>query len=289
MKMRAPLGDPAYWAEWVAFGEESIALGWETASKPFGDPSYAPQYLFELAQDHWHQMLRRYSAGLPTPSLASYFPGLLDAWERSQALGAQQWTEDQVFTRNAWRVNYDHYITCFWVVALALVLEIPDEQWQRLIRLVGNEGEDSLLDRVIATRSPQRCIGGELLYPKPYGRLQAAIDAERPQQASLLRDFVDHWYLELGNGARSGKYKQAAAFKHPYWYRYGDENFAGGAYFGRWCVEAAAAVKVFGLDDQLCLGHEHYPQALLHEQADLPAPPVTEREKRGFWARLLGK
>lgn len=196
MKMRAPLGDPAYWAEWVAFGEESIALGWETASKPFGDPSYAPQYLFELAQDHWHQMLRRYSAGLPTPSLASYFPGLLDAWERSQALGAQQWTEDQVYTRNAWRVNYDHYITCFWVVALALVLEIPDEQWQRLIRLVGNEGEDSLLDRVIATRSPQRCIGGELLYPKPYGRLQTAIDAERPQQASLLRDFVDHWYLE---------------------------------------------------------------------------------------------
>jgi len=175
------------------------------------------------------------------------------------------------------------------VVALALVLEIPDEQWQRLVRLVGNEGEDSLLDRVIATRSPQRCIGGELLYPKPYGRLQTAIDAERPQQASLLRDFVDHWYLELGNGARSGKYKQAAAFKHPYWYRYGDENFAGGAYFGRWCVEAAAAVKVFGLDDQLCLGHEHYPQAFLHEQADLPSPPVIEREKRGFWARLLGK
>ncbi|NIE75373.1 DUF1911 domain-containing protein [Pantoea sp. Ap-967] len=289
MKLRAPLGEPAYWAEWVAFGDESIDLGWQTASKPFGDPSYGPQYLFELAQDHWHQMLRRYSAGLPVSSLAHYFPGLLEAWERSQALGGEQWNEQQRYTRNAWRVNYDHYIVCFWIVGLALALEIPDDQWQRLVRLVGNEGEDNLLDRVMAIRSPQRRIGNELLYPRPYERLQAAIDAPPDQQAGLLLEFVDHWYTEVGSGARSGKYPQAAAFKHPYWYRYGDENFAGGAYFGRWCVEAVAVVKAFGLDDRLCLGHQHYPQALLHEASPLPPPPVAQPEKRSFWQKLLGR
>ncbi|VVM90535.1 hypothetical protein PS631_02820 [Pseudomonas fluorescens] len=285
---RAPLGDPVYWSEWVAFGDESITLGWDTASRPFGDPSYAPQYLFELAQDHWHQMLRRYSAGLPVAELAGYFPGLLDAWERSQHLGAEQWTAQQVTSRTMWAVNYDHYIVCFWLVGLALTLDIPDEQWLRLLALIDNEGEDILLDRVIATRSPQRRIGTVLLYPKPYARLLAAVDAPPGQQGALLKGFVAHWYAEVGSGARSGTKKQAAPFKHPYWYRYGDENFAGGAYFGRWCIEAAAAVKAFGLDDSLCRGHEHYPRDLLEPAAEVMVVAKDSSQRRGLWTRFFG-
>lgn len=68
MTMRAPLGESTYWTQWVALGEESISLGWVTASKPFGDPSYASQYLFELAQEHWHQMLRGI-AGMPVSTM----------------------------------------------------------------------------------------------------------------------------------------------------------------------------------------------------------------------------
>jgi hypothetical protein len=167
--IRAPLGDHAYWGGWVVYADEYIDKAWKTASLPAGDPAYEPQYLFVLAQKHWHQMLRRYSAGLPINELARYFPGLLDAWERSQVLGAEQWTKEQRHTRSAWRLNYDHYIVCFWLIGLAFALAIPDEQWQRLLKLVGNEGEDNLLDRIIATRSPQRLIGDQLLYPKPGG------------------------------------------------------------------------------------------------------------------------
>ena len=51
-----------------------------------------------------------------------------------------------------------------------------------------------------------------------------------------------------------------------------------GSYFGRWCIEAVAAVKAFGLDDSLCLGHEHYPGDLLRPDGpsthpQRPAPP----------------
>ncbi|WP_080942475.1 PoNe immunity protein domain-containing protein, partial [Pseudomonas fluorescens] len=177
--------------------------------------------------------------------------------------------------------NLNHYIWCFWLVSLALVLEIPDDQWLRLVALIGEGGQDVLLDRVMASRQPERKIGENLLHAKPYARLLKAIDAPQAQQATLLLAFVKHWYPELN---RRGK-------QQPWWYIYGDpvkHPLEMGSYFGRWCFEAVAAVKVFGLDDSDCIGHEHYPGDLLHpgEEA-VPTPgPVA---KPGWWARLLGR
>lgn len=62
---------------------------------------------------------------------------------------------------------------------------------------VGNEGEDILLDRIIASRTPGRRIGTELCFSRPYERLLAALDATGPYQGKLLAEFVEHWYEEL--------------------------------------------------------------------------------------------
>ncbi|WP_256219556.1 PoNe immunity protein domain-containing protein [Pseudomonas sp. PAMC 26793] len=126
--------------------------------------------------------------------MAHYFPGLLEAREEAERLGAAVWTAEQQFTWHYWRFNYDHYIICFWLVGLALALEIPNEQWHRLLALIDNDGEDLLLDRIIVSRSPDRKIGTVLLYPKPYGRLLKAVDAPADSQAPLLKAFVEHWY-----------------------------------------------------------------------------------------------
>lgn len=166
--------------------------------------------------------------------------------------------------------NLDHYVDCFWLVGLALALDVPDEQWQRLLVLIGNEGEDLLLDRIIATRSPRRKIGASLCYPKPYVRLLEAIDAPEERQALQLKQFVERWYQETGGAARSGREAQAIAFKAPYWHNY---HRIKGAYFGYWCLEAVAAVKAFNLDDSLCVGHPHYPGDLLRPgQVTAPDP-----------------
>jgi hypothetical protein len=109
-----------------------------------------------LAQDNWQPILRRYSRGDPIGALAQYFPPLLDAWEEAEHLGKGVWTEQQQYTRHAWEVNLDHYIICFWLVGLALSFEIPDNQWQRLIALIGNKGEDELLGKVCITRATPR-------------------------------------------------------------------------------------------------------------------------------------
>ena len=261
MTQRDSLGTIGYWSRWVAYDSERIKDVLAQLAQPSGNPGYEPQYRFDLARKHWETMLRRYSAGLTIAELPSFFDGLLRAWEESIQLGESVFTAEQKTLRRSWPRNLDFYICCFWLTGLALALEIPDEQWQRLLKLMGNEGEDALLDRIIATRQPGRRIGSSLCHPKPYARLLAAVDAPTPAaQAAGLREFVEHWHPELDRKATKGV---PAVYNRPYWHRFGDENFEGGAYFGRWCVEAVAAVKAFGLEDSTCLGHPHYPGDLL--------------------------
>jgi len=280
--IRSGSGSRRYWDKWTRFDLARIAEMGAVLERPSGNPGYRPQYVYELAKQHWELCLRRYSRGDSQSEVAQHFDRGLDAWEEAERLGRDVWTPEQQHTRHAWQVNFDHYIVCFWLVGLALSLEVPDVQWDRLIALVGNEGEDALLDRIIAERTPARRIGASLCFTKPYARLLAAIDAPTGRQPKLLRDFVDSWYEELGVIGSSGRVKPAVPHVHPYWYRFGNENFDGGAYFGRWCVEAVAAVKAFGIDDSLCLGHEHYPGDLLR-----PHGPTTHRLRHGDWRDKL--
>lgn len=258
----------SYWEEWIAFDRSCIAKKEGLLGVPSATPSYEPQFIYNLSVDHFHLLLRYYSRGDSTADLSQFFEPLLHYWEEAERLGQEVWTPEQQSSRHSWAVNLDHYVDCFWLVGLALTLEVPEAQWQRLLVLVGNEGEDLLLDRIIATRSPTRKIGVSLCYPKPYARLLEAIDAPKDRQASRLKQFVERWYKETGGAARSGREAQSIAFKAPYWHNY---HRIKGAYFGYWCLEAVAAVKAFNLDDSLCVGHPHYPGDLLRpEQVTVP-------------------
>lgn len=305
--IREKLGGQGYWEEWTSFSVKDVSRYLEGIKAPSKNPAYRPQYVWELSRGGYLRlMLRLYCRGDSIHELSQHFSGLLDAWELSDRLAqelnsqlepGQGWDHRHLLTAplasndprshsdpRAWifKLNdLNHYNWCFWLVGLGLALDIPDEQWQRLLLLIGGEGEDKLLDRVIASRAPSRRIGETLLHPKPYARLLKAIDAPQKKQASLLFDFVDHWYPELKRPSKD----------ELWWYIYGDPEkhpLEKGSYFGRWCIEAVAAVKAFALDDSLCLGHEHYPGDLL--RPDGPSThPARPEPKRGWFARLVGK
>lgn len=291
--MRAPLGSLGYWNKWVDFCSETIEEFAQLASLPPGNPSYHPQFVSEIAQEHYEQMLRKYSRGDAVGSLAQHFEGFLHFKEESERLGLTVWSEETQYTRNAWKVNLDQYIVCFWLVGLALTLEIPDAQWKRLLALMDRDvQQDALLDRVIATREPSRRIGSELCFPKVYAPLLAAIDAPAEQRAKRLRGFLEKWYPSLENAGHPSFPRDD---RTPYWYTFGDENFEGGAYFGRWCIEAAAVAKAFGIDDSLCLDHPHYPGDLVCDGRSPRYPdalPVGGEglggKAPGWLARLFG-
>jgi len=283
--IRDSLTSMDFWNKWISFSLDRIHDDLQLIEEPAANPVFEAQFVFDIGLEHLRVMLRHYSRGDAISEVPQYFPGMLDAWELSNKhaleIGKKYDLErcrDWTFDLN----NLNHYILCFWLVGLALALNIPDDQWQRLLRLIGQEGKDELLDRVIAGRQPDRIIGEQLLHKKPYQRLLKAINAPRDEQPALLKQFVEHWYVELN---RPGD-------QQPYWYIYGDpekHSLEMGSYFGRWCIEAVAAVKALGLDDSLCLGHEHYPGDLLRPEGPTTHPYREEVEKpnRKSWIKRL--
>jgi len=269
-------------SEWfdnsVNFSQDEIRHRLEFKKESIKNEKYRPQYIYEIASANRHLLLKKYSRGDSILELAEYILPLLEAWEEAEGFGKDVWTEQQQYTRHAWKVNLDHYINCFWLVGLALAFDIPDEQWNRLLVLIGNEGEDALLDRVIASRQQGRRIGTELCHPEPYARLLGAVLAPRNKQSELLKSFVDHWYAGLD---RQTTRAMPAIYTRPYWYKYHELE---GGYFGYWCIEAVAAVKAFGMDDSLCLGHPNYPGDLLRPEG--PTTHLVGSETQSFKGTL---
>lgn len=262
--IRAPFCDVEYWDTWIKYTSERIERMESLSKEPAANPSYAPQYAFQIVKMHWKLMLLRYSRGDSSADLLESFSPLLGAWEESQRLHLELFSIEQYRYKFDWSRNLDHYIICFWLTGLALALEIADDQWERLVVLFGNEGKDHLLDRVIATKQPSRAIGSVLCHPLPYERLLKVIDSTSERRASLLVDFVESWYPELDRSPTNKKLSEdTAVYERPYWYKFGETNMEGGAYFGQWCIEAVAVVKAFGIDDQQCVGHPQYPGDLL--------------------------
>lgn len=281
---RTSLGGSRYWDKWTAFSERALVENLKIISEPSKNPIYRPQFALDTSIECRDLTLLRYSKGDLVVELCQYFPVLLDTWELSNRLAEEVCREHKLKTCRDWTfslADLHHYNWCFWLVGLALALEIPDEQWNRLLILIGAEGEDELLDRVIASRQPGRKIGTTVLHGKPYARLLKTIDAPAEQQARLLRDFVEHWYPEL---ARTGNQRL-------WWYDRGDfekHPLDKGIYFGCWCIEAVAAVKAFGIDDSLCLDHPHYPGDLIQDgrsprypDPETPPPPDMRYVKFG--------
>jgi hypothetical protein len=271
--IRDSLGDIDYWEEEIIFYDYVISRKKEILKTSSTNTWYEPQYIFEITNTYLELLIALYSKGENIDAMEQYFSPLLDAWEKSEEAGKKVYSKEIQYTRHTWKVNLDHYIKCFWLVGLALVLNISDDLWNRLIALVGNEGEDELLDRIIATRESGRKIGSNLCFPQPYQRLLAAIDAPKDKQPKLLSEFVKHWYKELKQPREKGK---RILFNTPYWYTLGDKKLDDSGYFGRWCIEAVAAVKAFNLDDSLCLGMEHYPGDLLRPDGESTHPARTD-------------
>ncbi len=277
------MGDGAYWDDRVRKFSEALHEDLKSLGSTATNPSYQPQFWFDHSK-YASRVIFRYSRGDPIRDLGQHFAGLLDAWELSNRLAAEICTTRNLKSCRDWTFalsDLNHYNWCFWLIALGLLLDIPEEQWRRLTALVDGEGEDVLLDRVIATRDTQRKVGSKLLHRKPYARLLAAIDGPKAEQAMLLKEFVDHWYAEL---ARKGK-------DELWWYIYGDpvkHPLEMGSYFGRWCLEAAVVAKAFAIDDTLCLGHEHYPGDFLRPDGPSTHPASIEA-KSGLLGRLFGR
>ena len=135
-----------YWRERVAKDFAWIEKAEKLLSEPSQNPVYDPQFSFDLSRDILRLILRRYSQGDSVSEIGQLFPQLLDTWELSNDLADGVCAEHNLKTCRDWVFDLsdlNHYIWCLWLVGLALVLHIPDDQWNRLLALVGGEATTS--------------------------------------------------------------------------------------------------------------------------------------------------
>lgn len=273
---RDPLFAESRLQELLSIFNQVVAKSEQALSVPAVNKRYEPTFVWNCAWEQLDLLLLRYGCGHPVPALKQHLMRLLALWERSEGLAAAVWNEAERAPRKRWEGNVSFYNRCFWLVGLALALELEEPHWLRLLALIGNEGNDALLDRVMATRQPGRRLGTRLCHPKPYARLLAVLDAPADQQAKLLQEFVNHWYAELDRPPGKGMSRLTNLEERPYWY---DNHEGISSYFGYWCLEAVAVVKAFNIDDSSCLGHPNYPGDLLRPSGPTThiasAPPVA--------------
>lgn len=272
---RDAMRSEAYWNAWIEYNASVFKFGQEVLQNLPKNPEYPPSFLFEQVKFYCEYILRLYSRGDPTGRMSEHFYRLIEVWEAYDVQLLAIGLKSESSVRLSWSLSFDYYIMCFWLVGWALALDVSDEMWCRLVRLVGNEGEDILLDSIISKRQPFRKVGSSLCYPKAYAGLLEVVLSPPAKRGRLLHSYLDQWYVGLHH---AGCPDAIPRLRTPYWYDFGSRVSGGGAYFGYWCVEAIAVVVAYRVDDRRLLNHPNYPGDFLK---DGRCPRYAEKAKFG--------
>lgn len=205
------------------------------------------QFIYTLFKYHCDILLMRYSRGDGVTELKNFLPELVAAWETAFNAEAAAFTEAEMAGRKRFDRNLDIYVICLWLVSLALCLKVDDALFARILTLCGNEGADWLFELLAGARVKGRQSAPALCYPKTYGLLKFAVEAQNPpERERLMKAFLQRWYASLSK---------------TYWHD-NHKGPDGGGYFGYWCFEAAGVVAACGFDDRALRDLPHYPKDL---------------------------
>jgi hypothetical protein len=157
-------------------------------------------------------------------------------------------------------VEYDQYILSpydemLWMLSLSYLLDIPQDDFGKLVVVIDRDNvKDKLYEFIISQKFPNRQPLVEESYrdyffiPEIFSKLRQAVDEPDKIAASkLVKTFLENdWYK---------------GHKDSGWYNSHKTKFH--TYFGYWCFESAAIVKIKSLDDRTFRNHQHYPNDLV--------------------------
>jgi Domain of unknown function (DUF1911)/Domain of unknown function (DUF1910) len=232
--------------------EKAIPQMTESTKKTGVDPKFDAQYVVEIFYKRLEVLIGKYSRGDSLKELIVMLPEIIEAWEWARREELKVFTQTEMQRRHGFDVNLDAYSLALWLVSIFICLQAEASLFDRLLALIGNEGQDALYERLVATQRPGRTAADKLLYPKPYQPLFDAIDEpDKADRDKLLKKFIKAWYPRM---------------RGTYWH----DNHKGkdcGGYFGYWCFEAAGVVRAFGMNDAAIRDDPYYPKDMAAYQA----------------------
>jgi hypothetical protein len=147
------------------------------------------------------------------------------------------------------------YDEMLWMLSLGYLLDIPDNDFKKLVDVIDRDGvKDYLFEFIIRAKLPDREQITEESYreffgiPKVFEKLRLAIvETDKAKAEKLVKEFITKdWYK---NHKDAGWYNSHKS-KHD-------------TYFGYWSFETAAVVKIMGLDDSTFRDCPYYPKDLV--------------------------
>ncbi len=148
--------------------------------------------------------------------------------------------------------TYSDMIT---MVSLAILFEVSDAEINQLIEYVDKTERNSnlkdwkpdyVLGYLLHSRNANKVVPDTVLIPNLYQKIVDLTQLDKKEAQIRMKDYLEKWY-EL--------------HKNDPWY---DSHKRQWGYSGYWCWEAAAVVKVMGLDDTRFKDHPHYPYDMVH-------------------------
>ncbi|MFS4484286.1 PoNe immunity protein domain-containing protein [Hyunsoonleella sp. 2307UL5-6] len=223
----------------------------------------------DMSKNQLYICIAKYSSGYPVVNLLEdYYSAVYLSYEGWKGKGSWKINDGEIDLNQYGISAYNQMLN---MLSLGYLFNIPSEKFQTLVEIIDRDGiKDELFEFIISAKlsdrqpieseSYQRYFG----IPEAYSRLRNIIDLPNKEEAAEQMDMYlkKDWY----NIQKDTGVKDLHNSRHD-------------IYYGYWSFEAAAVVKIMGLDDSSFIDNQYYPKDLVH-------PPMEEPKKKGFLGRL---
>ena len=215
-------------------------------------------------------LIAKYSAGesfdIIKESYCRTLETMLLAWHESVTKVNSKDHSSKIIFWNQYMVS--PYSQMLQMLSLGFLLDIGKDKLQSLVDIIDRDSiSDNLYEFIIKACFSDRVQKRAEEYDteqsvilKVYDKLRKAIETTDKIEASkLLKQFLEKDF-----------YHKHADF-------YGLHNKKYNAYYGYWSFEAAAVVKIMGLNDSTFIDNQYYPKDLVHQPKEPPKKLVFTR------------
>ena len=229
-----------HWEQYVS-GREAAILSFELLAND-DNTSYGDRYrlITAIYTNRLNLLVGQYSAGYDTNVLRETYAQVLHDLKRFVDIQGN-YSSLKVF---------DNYVDALWLVSFAVLFQLDRNNFKGLVLSLGDALKDALISEIITRYLPEYPAQNKLLYPKPYRSLhQAIISDNNKERETFIVNFLKHYYDNM---------------ERAYWHNLHivqPSNF-----FGYWCFEVAALVRLLHITDDKFSNNIYYPRDLIHSR-----------------------
>ncbi|PUV24014.1 MULTISPECIES: PoNe immunity protein domain-containing protein [Sphingobacterium] len=231
--MRTNLKDKDYFDSYITLNKEDIEFYEEGLKSGATANDRIPAVKRQIFTTGLHTVIAKYSAGYPVQEVETDFIKVIESLKEGwQGEGKN--------------IQFDDYILMLWMLSVAILLDIDDAEFRKIITVLEESGyKDGIYDIIISSKFSDKNTVSDLTYPNEFGFLKNFYATKNIED---LKNYLDKaWYKKM---------------KPTYWF---DNNKnKNEVFFGYWSLESAAFVKILDVEDSSLENQQYYPYDLVH-------------------------